>query len=380
VRVLGMMSGTSMDGIDLAVVEFSLAGGVLNARVGECRTVPYSAGLLADLQSALTSDLGMAQVCSLDVRIGQEFAAAAASVPEPFDIVSTHGQTVFHWVETGVVRGTLQLGQPSWIAEATGVPVVSDLRTADVAAGGQGAPLVPLLDRLLLAPFVEQGRTAAALNLGGIANVTVCAPGREVRAWDTGPANALIDHAAGGIDRDGALARVGTVDEELLQRLLADPYYARPAPKSTGKELFGPGYVPSSGLAQEDLVATLTELTARTVADALAGVDVVVASGGGVRNPELMRRLRTHLGEVRTSDELGCPSDAKEAIAFALLGWARVHGLPGNVPSCTGARGPRLLGQVTGEPPAVVASPLGGWPERVTWANPGGRASPVVVG
>ncbi|WP_328291766.1 anhydro-N-acetylmuramic acid kinase [Kineococcus sp. NBC_00420] len=371
-RVLGMMSGTSHDGIDLAVVEFTLTGDVLHARVGESRSVPYSDALRADLVAALPPGrIGMAEVCALDVRIGQEFAAAAAGVVEEFDVVCSHGQTVFHWVQDGSVLGTLQLGQPSWIAEATGVPVVSDLRTADVAAGGQGAPLVPLLDELLLAPFVEQGRTAAALNLGGIANVTVCAPGEPTRAWDTGPANALVDAAAGGMDRDGALAAGGTVDPDLLAELLAEPYYRREPPKTTGKELFHPGYVEGfrrGPLDTADLVATLTTLTARTVADALRGVDVVVASGGGVRNPELMRRLAVELGDVElvTSDALGCPPDDKEAVAFALLGWATLHGLPGNVPTCTGASGPRVLGQVTpGRAgwPVLTARPT--WPTRL---------------
>ncbi|MEW1959090.1 anhydro-N-acetylmuramic acid kinase [Kineococcus sp. NPDC059986] len=348
-----MLSGTSHDGIDLAVVEFSEEPGVLRARLGEHGSVPYSPGLRADLAAALPPGRpGFAEVCALDVRIGQEFAAVAAGVGEEVDLVCSHGQTVFHWVEDGVVRGTLQLGQPAWTAEATGTPVVSDLRTADVAAGGQGAPLVPLLDRMLLQPFVDRGRTAAALNLGGIANVTVCDPDGSVRAWDTGPANALLDAAAGGMDRDGRLAAAGTVDEGLLEDLLAEPFYAQPPPKTTGKELFHPGYVAGRlhgrVLAQADLVATLTELTVRTVAAALAGVEVVVASGGGVRNPVLLAGLRRELsGRVLLSDDLGCPAGEKEAIAFALLGYAFATGRPGNVPSCTGARGPRVLGRLT---------------------------------
>ncbi|WP_432543573.1 anhydro-N-acetylmuramic acid kinase [Kineococcus sp. SYSU DK002] len=363
VRVLGMVSGTSHDGIDLAVVEFTPDGDVLHARLGEHRTVPYSAALRADLVAALPPGrVDLARVCALDVRVGQEFAAAAASVAEGFDAVCSHGQTVFHWVQDGSVRGTLQLGQPAWIAEATGVPVVSDLRTADVAAGGQGAPLVPLLDRLLLAPSTDRGETVAALNLGGIANVTVCAPGAAPRAWDTGPANALVDAVVAAdpahpdaFDRDGRLAAAGRVDDGLLARFLADPYYARPAPKTCGKELFHLGHVTGvlagRRVATADLVATLTELTARTVAAALApaGVTRVVASGGGVRNPVLLAAIARHLPgvEVTRSDDLGCPADDKEAVAFALLGWATLHGLPGNVPSCTGADGERVLGRVT---------------------------------
>nr|WP_246316175.1 anhydro-N-acetylmuramic acid kinase [Kineococcus aurantiacus] len=370
---MGMLSGTSHDGIDLAVVDFSVHpgehGDVLRARLGEHRTVPYSDDLRADLVAALPPGrVDLAQVCALDVRIGQEFAAAAASVGEGFDLVCSHGQTVFHWVQDGTVRGTLQLGQPAWIAEATGVPVVSDLRTADVAAGGQGAPLVPVLDRLLLAPFLARGASAAALNLGGIANVTVCAPGRPPRAWDTGPANALLDAAAGGVDLDGRLAAAGTVDRAVLAELLAEPYYALAPPKTTGKELFHPGYLRRfSHLATADLVATLTELTVRTVADALDGVDVVVASGGGVRNPVLLSGLRARLPGLVVSDELGCPADAKEAVAFALLGYAGARGWPGNVPSCTGARGERLLGRLT----------PGRSPGNPSWSPPGTSRWPV---
>ncbi|WP_432514952.1 anhydro-N-acetylmuramic acid kinase [Kineococcus sp. SYSU DK001] len=381
-RVLGMLSGTSHDGIDLAVVEFTPDGDVLHARIEERRSVPYSPALRAALVAALPpARPGLAEVCALDTGIGREFAAAAASVAQEVDAVCSHGQTVFHWVQDGTVRGTLQLGQPAWIAEATGVPVVSDLRAADVAAGGQGAPLVPLLDRMLLAPFTERGETVAALNLGGIANVTVCAPGAEPVAWDTGPANALVDAVVAAdpghpdvFDRDGRLAASGRVDGELLARFLADPYYARPAPKSCGKELFHAGYVAEVLRGRElpltDLVATLTELTARTVAAALAPVGVarVFASGGGVRNPVLLAAIARHLPGVQVtgSDDLDCPADDKEAVAFALLGWATLHGLPGNVPSCTGASGERVLGRLTPGRrglPAVPALPR--WPGQL---------------
>ncbi|MGH3401183.1 MAG: anhydro-N-acetylmuramic acid kinase [Streptosporangiaceae bacterium] len=293
---------------------------------------------------------------------------------------------MFHWVDDDRALGTLQLGQPAWIAEATGLPVVSDLRAADIAAGGQGAPLVPVLDRLLLEPFRARGQRAAALNLGGIANLTVCAPGAAPAAWDTGPGNALIDAVVTAsaattetFDRHGALAEAGQVLPRLLAELLAEPYYALPPPKSTGKELFHPGYVDKAmrraGVtpALPDVVATLTELTAVTVADAVraAGVSVVAASGGGVRNPVLMRRLAERLPGVRVtgSGELGVPPDAKEAVAFALIGWATLHGLPGNVPSCTGASGPRVLGRITPSPGGFVPRPrrLTSWPGHVTF-------------
>lgn len=392
-RVLGMISGTSHDGIDVAVVDFRLDDGVpgrtgLLARIEYSASVPYDAGLRARLIAALPpASPGFEAACELDTSIGQAFAGAAAdgvAAAKP-DLICSHGQTVFHWVVDGHARGSLQLGQPAWIAEATGLPVVSDVRMADVAAGGEGAPLVPVLDRMLLAPYRASGVRAGALNLGGISNMTVCAPGADPAAWDIGPANALIDAvvtAAPGtqdtFDRDGALAASGTVIPALLAELLAEPYYTVPPPKSSGKELFHLGYVREVlarvGIDPElpDLVATLTELTAVTVSRAVAqaGVQVLVAAGGGVRNPVMMRRVAELLPgvEVLTTDKLGVPSDVKEAVAFALIGWATAHGLPGNVPSCTGAAGPRVLGRITPAPDGTLPSAgrLAAWPTTLT--------------
>ncbi len=294
-RALGMISGTSHDGIDVAVCDFRMEADTLVGRVELLDAVPYSPAVRAAIVEVLPpAATTVAAVTRLDTLIGREFATAATTAIErhtahghgPVDLVCSHGQTVFHWVEGGIAEGTLQLGQPSWIAEATGLPVVSDVRSADLAAGGQGAPLVPLLDTLVLEPFVSQGRTVAALNLGGISNVTVCAPGVDPIAWDIGSANALIDAAVSSdgstdlsFDRDGALARAGTVVPGLLDVLLGEPYYRSPAPKSTGKELFHAAYVEAAvarhgaTVPLADLVATLVELTARTVADALADRD-----------------------------------------------------------------------------------------------------------
>lgn len=372
-RVLGMISGTSHDGIDVAVVDFTQDGTTLRGHLVHHGSTPYTPRLRADLVAALPPRRITAEdVCTLDTRIGQAFgdAARAALADAPADAVCSHGQTLYHWVEGNTVRGTLQIGQPAWIAQATGLPVVSDLRTADVAAGGQGAPLVPLLDRMLLAPDVERGARAGALNLGGIANLTVAAPGSAPAAWDIGPANALIDAVVAdspetpdGFDRDGRLAASGTVDEALLAELLTEPYYALAPPKSCGKELFDALYV--SGYVDkaagrsgrppvtelDDLVATLTALTAETVARTVreARLDVLYVSGGGLRNPALMAAITDRLDglTVRPSDALGVPSDAKEALAFALIGWHSLHGLPGNVVACTGASGERVLGQLT---------------------------------
>ncbi|MFF7381703.1 anhydro-N-acetylmuramic acid kinase [Streptomyces griseoluteus] len=361
--VIGLMSGTSYDGIDAAAADLRLEGDTLRLKPLGMVSEPYDPGLRKLLAGALPpAAVPLADVCRLDTRIGQAFAAAATRADVELcggaaELIASHGQTVFHWVDGDRVRGTLQLGQPAWIAEATGLPVVADFRPRDVAAGGQGAPLVSLMDLLWL-----RGRPGrpVALNIGGIANLT--AP--DGTAFDTGPGCALVDAAAreasGGrlaYDADGALAARGRVREPLLERLLADPYYARPAPKTTGKELFHPGYLRAiasgvpAGVPAEDVLATLTELTARTIADAVRTVSAteVVASGGGTRNPTLMRVLAAALPgiPVRLSDDLGLPSAAKEAYAFAVLGFLTLHGLAGTDPVSTGARHPSVLGSLT---------------------------------
>jgi anhydro-N-acetylmuramic acid kinase len=361
-RVIGLMSGTSYDAIDAAAAELRLDGDKLVLTPLGMLSQPYSAELRASIAGSLPpASTSMEDVCRLDTGIGQAFAEVARQAVEQLcgghaDLIVSHGQTVFHWVDGGAVRGTLQLGQPAWIAEATGTTVVSDLRARDVAAGGQGAPLVSIIDVLWL-----RGRPGVpiALNLGGIANVTVV-HGEPV-AFDTGPANALIDAVVTELtgrpfDVDGAMAGRGQVHGELLERLLAEPYYGRSAPKSTGKELFNLAYLARAleGLPEipaDDLVATMTALTARTVADAVRryGGTEVIASGGGIRNPVLMHQLASELGTVplRSTDELGLPSAAKEAYAFAVLGFLTVNGLAGTVPSCTGARHASVLGSIT---------------------------------
>lgn len=383
-RVIGLMSGTSCDGIDAAACDLHLEGDVLVLRPLGMVTEHYGDELRAGLAAAMPpAPTTLREVCRLDTGIGQAFARAARRANDELcggraELAVSHGQTVYHWVDDGQVHGTLQLGEPAWIAEAGDLPVLSDLRARDVAAGGQGAPLVSLFDALWLAG--RPGRPVA-LNLGGIANVTVVRDGVPL-AFDTGPAGALLDAAVAhrtdgrlAYDADGALAARGHVDEDLLRTLLAEPYYARPAPKTTGKELFHLPYLLQAlqgrAVTTEDLAATLTALTARTVADAVRGVGggEVVASGGGIRNPELMRALRTELGEAAplcTSAELGMPSAAKEAYAFAVLGWLSVHGLPGTVPSCTGARHPSVLGSLTPGPAGFPSwAPLQATPRRL---------------
>ncbi|CAM3769885.1 anhydro-N-acetylmuramic acid kinase [Kibdelosporangium persicum] len=358
-RVIGLISGTSVDAIDVALADMRLSGDVIELVPGGHMDIGYPDDLRTELLTAGSCTVSSSwadQMCRLDTRIGQSFAHAAATAIRELgeaDVIASLGQTVWHWVEDGTCKGTLQLGQPAWIAELTGLPVIADLRVRDVAAGGHGAPLAGLFDRLWLT-------NEAALNIGGIANVTL--PGKE--AYDTGPGNALLDAAAEMLtgerfDKDGALALAGTVRQDLLDVLLADPYYRLAPPKSTGKEHFNVGYL-KAALAQvpavdgPDLMATLAELTAVTIADACAG-HRVVASGGGVRNPALMAALARRL-DVVTSDALGIPSDAKEAYLTALLGFLTWHGIPAD--PRTGAAGPRLLGSITpGRDPLRMPAP-----------------------
>ncbi|MEH0973537.1 anhydro-N-acetylmuramic acid kinase [Micromonospora sp. CPCC 205546] len=387
-KIVGLMSGTSYDGVDVAAAEFAPDGDTLRLRPLGHRSLDYDDGLRAAIGAVLPPGSSTVEaVCRLDNRLGEVFAEAAALGVElaggAVDAVVSPGQTVFHWVDGGRVRGTLQLGAVARVAARVGVPVLSDLRSADVAAGGQGAPLVPAFDALLLDP-ADGAAPRAALNLGGIANLTVLAPGAPVLGYDVGPANALLDAAARRLlgrpcDLDGARAAAGRVHPGLLDSLLAEPYYAAPPPKSTGKELFHAGYLDARLAAlgepvpADDVLATLTELTARVVAAECDrhGVAEVVAAGGGVRNPTLTARLAA-LGagrwRLRTTDELGVPAQAKEAYAFALLGWLSWHGLPGALPSVTGATRAAVLGSWTPAGPAYRGAPAVAAPRRLVIA------------
>ena len=416
--VIGLMSGTSMDGIDAAAADLELDGDVLRLTPLGHETTPYSEDLAAALRAALPpNNTTMETVCRLDTAVGHQFAAAAERAVRRYpgaELVVAHGQTVFHWVLDGKVAGTLQIGRPAWITERCGLPVVSDLRSADVAAGGHGAPLVSMFDVLLLGGDTDTKR--AALNLGGIANLTVVSPGgaaapdadpfMEPRAdypqvlwaarsgsaslsppaaiaYDAGPANALIDAAVVAVTRgaetydiDGLRAALGQVDQALLALLLDDSYLTRPPPKTTGKERYHHGFTEDAldylgrDLAADDLVATLTAHAAEVAAAECRrhGVAEVIASGGGTENPVLMRFLaeRVPPARLRTIDDLGLPSVAKEAYAFAVLGFLTWHGLPGNVPSCTGARHPAVLGSITpGAGPLTLPSPVEVAPARL---------------
>lgn len=376
--IVGLMSGTSLDGVDAALV--SVEGDTIAAleweMVGYC-TEPFGEDRRRAIHDAII-DGSAAALCRLHADLGDWLAEgvlrvceAAGVGLEEVGVIGSHGQTVWHLPPEERRRGaTLQLGDPATIAERTGRPVVSDFRARDMAAGGQGAPLVPWVDQLL---FALPDRPRALQNIGGIANVTRVPPrgsDEPLLAFDSGPGNALIDAvveiATSGrltYDVDGQLASQGKVDERLLNELLAHPYFAASPPKSTGREVFGRPFVqrlvdavgPEGDRDWLDLVATLTELTARTIAEALerwvvpSGAAELVVSGGGARNPFLVSRITDLVAPLRVEDgaTLGVDPEAKEALAFAMLAWAHVKGIPANAPAATGAAGPRVLGSYT---------------------------------
>ena len=360
---LGLISGTSADGIDAALASFEDGHAAL--RFG--RTYPWDPALRAQLVALgqQGTSLSLDAIAELDVRVARAFAEAAnlaladSGIPAArVRAIGSHGQTLRHrpW---GPYPFTLQLGDPSTIAERTGIAVVADLRRRDVAAGGHGAPLLPGLHAELLRC---DGEDRAVLNLGGIANLTLL-PGdasQPVRGFDTGPANALMDawcmhHLGEGFDREGHFAGAGRVDGALLERLLDDDWFTQPPPKSTGRDHFHLGWVEarlSGAESPADVQATLVALTARTVANALRasqpGTRRVICCGGGVHNPVLMQALADALPEatVESTAMHGLDPDHIEAMGFAWLARRTLLGLPGNLPSVTGAAGPRVLGAV----------------------------------
>lgn len=360
---VGLMSGTSLDGMDAALVRLARP---TQAELVAFAHLPYTQEYRGRVERAMerggTRELALlhADIAGWAVEAVQQVLAVGHTRASELDFIAFHGQTIWH--EPPAV--TWQLGEPATIAEAFGVRVVSGFRSRDLAAGGQGAPLVSTADVLLFGG--ESPRIL--LNLGGMANLTWVphrAHDEGALAFDTGPGVAVIDAVARHVDPsltcdlDGRLAAEGTADESVLAELLADPFFAAPPPKSTGRERFGVAY--AHRLAERvpgpDGVATAVELTARSVARAVAdhtpGADEVVASGGGRRHPGLMAALRRELAALRPSralvrfDDRFFDGDAKEAVAFALLGYLAVRGQPGNLPAATGARGARVLGVIT---------------------------------
>jgi anhydro-N-acetylmuramic acid kinase len=380
--VAGIMSGTSADGIDVAVVRIAPGkqrpGLKLLAHEGFAFPAPLRRAVLAAMNAATIST---AELARLHWRLGLAYAEAVSATVKRhatnLDLIGCHGQTLYHQPRAESYAGrrfgcTWQLGEAAVIASAVHVPVVSNFRPADMMAGGQGAPLVPLLDYVL---FADSKRGRVLQNIGGIANLTAIPPGAKpnaVIAFDTGPGNMIIDALAQELydirfDRNGGLAARGTVLVPVLAEALGNPYFKQKPPRTAGREQFGREYAAKflancqrQSRRPEDALATATALTADTIAQSyktfarrgMRGCEVdYIVSGGGARNATLMAMLAARLEpmgcELAVSEEFGLPAEAKEAAAFALLAWQTWHHLPGNVPRATGASRPAILGQVT---------------------------------
>ncbi|QKJ87063.1 Anhydro-N-acetylmuramic acid kinase [Paramixta manurensis] len=360
-RYIGVMSGTSLDGID--VVLAAIDENMVAQQASYCHPIPpdIRRDILAICQGqALT----LSQLGQLDTRLGKLFADAVLTLmkqqglsAEEITAIGCHGQTVWHEPESEAPN-TLQIGDNNQLVAATGVTVVGDFRRRDMALGGQGAPLVPAFHQALLMHPVER---RMVLNIGGIANLSLLIPGMPVRGYDTGPGNMLMDawiwrQRALPYDKDGEWAREGTVILPLLQQMLTDPWFARPAPKSTGREYFNLGWIEQQlshfpGVAPQDVQATLAELTATTIAEQVllsGGCERLMVCGGGSRNPLVMARLAAQLAgtEVCSTDEAGLCGDDMEGLAFAWLAYRTLSGLAGNLPAVTGAREESVLGAI----------------------------------
>lgn len=374
--VLGLMSGTSVDGLDAAVVEIGERDEALSLRLLGYHEEGLDEALRRRVHALFSPEQSRVdEVCELNVLLGEAFARAGAEALQQAgvraDLVASHGQTVWHQVQPGHTRSTLQLGEPSVLAERLGATVVADFRPRDIAAGGQGAPLASWADGLV---FGDEHLGRAVQNIGGMGNVTWVPPGGSraaMLAFDTGPGNALLDHAVWRLsdgrqrfDRDGTWAARGAPDGELVREWLEHPYFRQPPPKTTGRELFGTPFADrlierarTRGLSDDDLVATLTALTAHSIADQYRrflprGPDEVVVGGGGAHNPTLMRLLADLIGpaRVRPHEDFGLPSAGREAIYFALMGYEALHGRPNTVPACTGASHPVVMGKLVPGP------------------------------
>ena len=377
-KIVGLMSGTSGDGVDAALVEVSGRGQTLKAQALAAETLAYPRSLQQRIVTASISGT-VAEICHLNALLGEWFANAALHVirraklrPSDIAVIGSHGQTVHHLPQgiqapgVGPVRSTLQIAEPAVIAERTGITTIANFRPRDIAAGGQGAPLTPAAHALLLK---HPRRARLIVNLGGISNVTYVPRGGTwdgVLAFDTGPANmvldSLVNRATNGrlaMDRDGKWALKGQVDARLLGKLLAHPFLSRRPPKSTGREEFGPLLIDEllaiqqqQGLSIEDLLATCSMWTAKAVGTSrrwIKGpIDEVVVGGGGVRNRAVMDNLTAVFAPIRvtTFDTLGWESKAFEAVAFALLAYQTLTGQWGNIPAVTGATHPVLLGTI----------------------------------
>jgi anhydro-N-acetylmuramic acid kinase len=375
-RIIGLMSGTSVDGIDAALVEIEDHQTSLTIHLLQAQTYPYSESLRSQILAVCSGDpLTMESFATLDDAIAQEFAKAALAINHGHpkaQLIGSHGQTVFHRPRnpqaTETLGYSLQLGRGALIAHLTQIETISNFRAADIAAQGQGAPLVPPIDAALL---THPTHSRAIQNIGGIGNVTYLPARNAIQApilgWDTGPGNMLLDLAITQFtngkqtyDADGAWAATGAICDELVTHWLTQPFFRQAPPKSTGREQFSAAYLESCrqaakpfSLMPADFLATLTELTARSIAQSYqqflpALPDEVLLCGGGSRNGYLKSRIQANLPSVQvlTTDEAGINADAKEAIAFAVLAYWRHCGQFGNLPAVTGATQFVLLGEI----------------------------------
>ncbi len=387
-KAIGLMSGTSLDGIDAALVDICRTRGGTKAKLPAFYTLPFSSETVRMIREASEASSGRVDhIARLNFYLGELFAEAANELiriggvhASEIEYISSHGQTIHHLPElvqmgSRKVRATLQIGEPAVIAARTGITTIADFRPADVAAGGEGAPLVPYADYLL---FRHSKRSRFLVNIGGICNCTVLPAGPAdpdaVRASDIGPGNMVIDELVRRMtnnresyDRDGRYASRGKVNHELLSELSSIEFFTLPPPKSTGRESFGADFVDSlmesAGVWEKrgflDLISTATELTAKLIhghyrrfyADDVA-VDEVIVSGGGARNPSLMQSLACRFGQVSVaaSDEYGIPAESKEAVAFAVLGMETLRKRPGNLCGATGANKRVVLGKIVPPP------------------------------
>jgi len=382
--VAGVMSGTSADGVDVALTRIApRSGNTPSIKLLVHESFPYPAPLRRAILAAMDArSITTAELARLNWRLGEFYADAVAKTLATHkvkaNLIGCHGQTIYHQGKPEKYLGkpmrcTWQLGEPALIAARNKIPVVANFRPADMAAGGQGAPLVPMLDYVL---FRDAKRNRILQNLGGIGNLTVLPAGatpEKIFAFDTGPANMLVDACMQKLfgkpfDRNGTTAANGWIIRPIVTELLRDPYFAAKPPKSAGREQFGEAYAArflklcKAHKAQpEDIIATATALTAWSIAAAYkrfvlpkldsSSATEFIAAGGGTRNETLMTLLTLSLEPlgctVRTTDSLGLPSQAKEASAFALLAWLTWHNEPGNIPSATGASHPAILGSIT---------------------------------
>jgi len=376
-RIIGLISGTSADGVSTVAVDISGSGIETEIDILASDTIPYPVGLREDVFELFAPESSTVEkICHMNFVLGEVFAEAARTLMSDHgldsggvDLIGSHGQTIHHLPRPEDshgfrIRSTLQIGEPTIIAERTGIPVVADFRKADVAAGGEGAPLTPYLDFIL---HRSPSKYLVLQNIGGIANLTYLpadASPQDVVAFDTGPGNMVIDavmrsFTSRTFDEDGRIASRGEVDEPLLGELLSHPYYARKPPKTTGREEFGEAYAAEvmkmadeRGISFENLVATVTALTAETIARAYEAflpegeIGEVYLAGGGAMNRHMVESLASQVSPVpvRLSDDLGVPAGAKEALLMAVLANEHVMGNPANIPGATGAERPAVLG------------------------------------